>query len=77
MRDQDFQLIGFDKSFPSEYKSDYALFDEESINFLTQKRVVRKVVGLSRNGKSIFKENWTNISPSELILLSELKISIQ
>ena len=70
---RDFALIGFDQIYPSEYKSDYVLFDEKSINYLTHKQLVRKVVNVSKSGNEIFKEIWNIIPKQDSKFLSAIK----
>ncbi len=69
----DFYLIGFESGYPSHFVSHYATFNEESINFLTQKKLKKKVIGLRSDGKERYKETWTKIKVLKVIKLSEIK----
>lgn len=72
-RNADFVLTGFDQAYRSETISKYERLDEESINFLTGRKLTRKVIKTDKNGNDIFSENWKNIRTKKLIRLSEVK----
>lgn len=69
----DFELIGYDAGYRSDFISDYVTFDEESINFLSKRKLEKKVIKVSAEGKESFRETWEDINVSKLIRLSEIK----
>lgn len=76
-QDLDFNLIGYDEGYKSnsisDPISDWVTFDEESINFLSKKKLTREVICADENGKETVKEIWENIEVENLIKLSEIK----
>jgi len=68
-----FKLIGYDEADPSGFDSDYALFDETSVNFLTHKEVVKKVADVTAAGEEVYKETWRTIRFPKLLSLSAIK----
>lgn len=72
-KNSDFELIGYDAAFPSELESEFVVFHQLSINFLTQKKVKRRVVDVDSEGNERFKESWDKISIDALLKLSEIK----
>ena len=48
-------------------------FDEESINFLTKKKVVKEVIKVNAEVEETYKETWRNIIVNKLIQLSEIE----
>ncbi|MGL2966754.1 hypothetical protein [Flavobacterium sp. XGLA_31] len=69
----DFDLIGYDAGYRSSFESDYVTFDETSINFITKKKQIKKVIKVSPNGKESYKETWKSINPGNPIKLSTIK----
>ncbi|MCB9054228.1 MAG: hypothetical protein H6549_00075 [Chitinophagales bacterium] len=69
----DFELIGYDEGYRSNFISDYVTFDEESINFLTKKKVVKEVIKVNAEVEETYKETWRNIIVNKLIQLSEIE----
>ena len=51
---------------------DCVAFDEESINFLSKKKLIKKALKVASDGKERYKETWKNLSVSKLIKLSEI-----
>jgi hypothetical protein len=47
-------------------------FDEESINFLTKKKLTREVIKVDADGKESYKDSWKNIVLIKRIKLSEI-----
>ncbi len=72
-QNSDFQLIGYDSAYRSNFVSDWVTFDEESINFLNKKKLIREVIKTTKDGKEIFKETWKSVVVSKLIKLSSIK----
>jgi hypothetical protein len=72
-QNSDFELIGYDAGYKSNFISEWITFDEESINFLSRKKLIREVINVSSEGTEIYKENWKKISVNRLIKLSEIK----
>jgi hypothetical protein len=68
-----FRLIGYDSADRSSFDSDYALFDETSVNFLTQKEVVKKVANVTAAGMEVYKETWRKIRYPKLLSLTAVK----
>lgn len=68
----DFELIGYDAGFRSNFESDWVIFDQKSINFLSKKKLMKEVIKVSADGKEMFKETSKNITIEELIKLSEI-----
>ncbi len=68
-----FYLIGYDAGYKSNSISDWITFDEESINFLSKKKMIKEIIKVATDGKETFKETWENLSVSRLIKLSEIK----
>lgn len=71
-RNSDFELIGYDAGYRSNFVFDCVTFDEESINFLSKKKLVKKALKVASDGKERYKETWKNLSVSKLIKLSEI-----
>lgn len=69
----DFELIGYDAAYRSNFDSDYVTFDEESINFLSKKKLIKKVIKVNTDGKETYKETWKNLILNRFIKLSEIK----
>ena len=72
-QNSDFELIGYDAGYRSNFVSDWVTFDEKSIIFLSKKKLIKEVIKVSTDGKETFKETWKNITVNELIKLSEIK----
>lgn len=72
-QNSDFQLIGYDNAYRSNFVSDWVTFDEESINFLNKKKLIREVIKTTKDGKEIFKETSKSVAVSKLIKLSSIK----
>jgi hypothetical protein len=72
-QNSDFELIGYDSGDRSSFESDYVTFDETSMNFITKKELVKKVIKVNTDGKEVFKETWKNINISTFIKLSKIK----
>lgn len=66
-------LIGYDHATPSSFESDAALFNEESYNLLTKKKLFREVTQVTRNGKEVYKDSWEKITVKKLLKLSDIK----
>lgn len=73
LRNTDLELIGYDAAYRSNFMSDWPTFDEESINFLSKKKLLKEVIKVDAKGKKTLKETWKNISVNELIKLSEIQ----
>lgn len=69
----DFYLIGYRAGYPSHFVSNFATFNEESINFLTQKKLKKRVIGIHTNGEEKYEEIWIKIKVREAIKLSGIK----
>lgn len=69
----DFELIGYDTAYRSNFDSDYVTFDEESINFLSKKKLIKEVIKVNTDGKETYKETWENLILNGFIKLSEIK----
>mgnify|MGYP000501218230 CR=1 FL=1 len=72
-KNSDFELIGFDSGYKSNFVSDWVTFDEVSINFLSKKKLVKEVIKLNENGNETFKETWGKINVNSLLKLSKIK----
>lgn len=72
-RHTDFELIGYDNAEKSSFVSDGVTFDETSINLLTKKKLIKKVVNVTADGKELYKEVWKNLSVIKRLRLSEIK----
>lgn len=72
-KENDFDLIGFEQSSRSLYESEWVTFDERSINFLTHKMLISKVVGVSKKGNEKHKKTWKDIKPMPIIKLSKVE----
>jgi hypothetical protein len=72
-QNSDFELIGYDVAYKSNFVSDWVTFDEESINFSTKKKLTKQVIKTTAKGKEVFKETWKNITVNERIKLSTIK----
>lgn len=72
-QNSDFELVGYDTGYKSNFDSDWNTFDEESINFLIKRKLVREVIKVDSVGKETYKETWENIIVNKLIKLSEIK----
>lgn len=72
-QNSDFELIGHDAGYRSNFVSDWVTFDEVSINFLSKKKLTKEIIKVSTDGKETFKETWKYISVNGLIKLSEIK----
>lgn len=68
----DFELIGFDRIYKSDFVSELNSFDEVSYNFSTKKKLVKNVIGFDNDGKEKYKETWSKFSIYNLIKLSEI-----
>ena len=71
-RNSDFELIGYDAGYKSSYISDWITFDEESINFLSKKKLTKAVINVDTDGKETYKSTWKDISVKRLTKLSEI-----
>ncbi|TBX69193.1 hypothetical protein EZL74_07380 [Flavobacterium silvisoli] len=69
----DFELIGYDSGDRSSFLSEYVTFDETSINFITRKKLVKKVINVTQDGKEVYKETRQNIKANKLIRLSAIQ----
>lgn len=69
----DFELIGYDAGYRSGFISDYVTFDEESVNFLSKRKLEKKVTKVSAEGKEFFRETWEDIDVHKLIRLSQVR----
>ena len=69
----DFELIGYDSADRSSFASDYALFDETSINFITKKKLLKKVINVDKEGKEVYQETLQDIKANKHIRLSAIK----
>ncbi len=72
-QNSDFELIGYNSGDRSSFESDYVTFDETSVNFMTKKKLVKKVIKVNVDGKEVYKETWENINANTLTKLSEIK----
>lgn len=72
-QNSDFELIGYDAGYRSNFVSDWVTFDEVSINFLSKKKLTKEIIKAATDGKETFKETWKNLSVNGLIKLSEIK----
>ncbi|HEY6143616.1 MAG TPA: hypothetical protein VIV55_09410 [Flavobacterium sp.] len=72
-QNSDFELIGYEAGYKNSFVSDWVTFDEESINFLSEKKLIKEVIKVASDGKETFKETWTNLSVNGLIKLSKIK----
>lgn len=72
-QNSDFELIGYDEGYRSNFDSDWVTFDEESLNFLSKKKLIKEVIKVSSDGKETYKKTWENLSVNKLIKLSEVK----
>ena len=69
----DFELIGYNSGDRSSFESDYVTFDETSVNFMTKKKLVKKVIKVNADGKEVYNETWTNININTFTKLSQIK----
>ena len=67
-QNSDFELIGYDAGYRSNFISDWVTFDEESINFLSKKKLTKEIIKVATDGKATFKETWKNLSVNVLII---------
>ena len=72
-QNSDLRLIGYDAGYRSNFDSDWVTFDEESINFLSKKKLTKEIIKVATDGKETFKETWKKIFINRLIKLSEIK----
>jgi hypothetical protein len=72
-QNSDLELIGYDADYRSNFVSDWVTFDQESINFLNKKKLIKKVIKVATDGKETYKETWKNVVINKLIRLSEIK----
>jgi hypothetical protein len=72
-KNSDFELIGYDAGYRSNFISDWVTFDKKSINFLTKKKLTKEVIKVANDGKETFKETWKNVSVNVFIKLSKIK----
>ena len=72
-QNSDFELIGYDSGDRSSFESDYVTFDETSLNFMTKKKLIKKVIKVNANGEEVYKETWKNINSNVLMKLSKIK----
>lgn len=72
-KNSDFELIGYNAADRNYSIDDWVTFDEISINFLTKKKLIKKVVKVDNNGREIYKEIWRDISYNKSIKLSEVE----
>lgn len=68
-QDSKFKLIGFDNTYGG-----VVIRNETSINFLTKKKLFRENINEDADGgDEVFKETWSKIEISKLLILSEIK----
>jgi hypothetical protein len=72
-RNLDFELIGYDQAEKSSFISDWVTFDEVSINLMTKKKLIKKVISVNTDGKETYRESWKNLSVNGRVRLSEIK----
>lgn len=72
-QNSDFELIGYDAGYRSNFVSDWVIFNEESINFLSKKKLTKEIIKVATDGKETFKETWKDLSIDGHIKLSEIK----
>ena len=72
-QNSDFELIGYDSGDRSSFESNYVTFDETSVNFMTKKKLVKKVIKVNADGKEVYNETWTNINVNTFTKLSQIK----
>lgn len=73
-KNSDLELIGYDAVYPSNITSNWANFDDISVNFLSQKKLTKEVIKVNEeNGEETFKETWEDIIVNRHIKLSEIK----
>ncbi len=68
-----FELIGYDTGYKSETEFECVVFDEESINLLTAKRQIKKVISVDKDCKETYKESWKEIRIIKKIKLQTVK----
>lgn len=71
-QNSDFELIGYDAGYRSNFTSDWVTFDEKSLNFLTKTKLIKEVIHVAEDGKETHKETWEDITVNGLIRLSEI-----
>jgi hypothetical protein len=71
-QNSDFELIGYDESYRSNFVTDVVTFDYVSINFLNKKKLTKEIIKVATDGKETFKETGKNFSINGLIKLSEI-----
>lgn len=72
-QNSDFELIGYDSYSRSNIASDWVTFDQESCNFLTKRKQIRKIIKVNVEGKETYNEMWEKIAVNKLIKLSEIR----
>lgn len=72
-QNSDFELIGYDAGYPSNFISDWVTFDEVSINFLSKKKLTKEIIEVTTEGIETYNEIWENLCVNRLIKLSEIK----
>lgn len=73
IKNTDFELIGFDYYYRSEFASDWITFDYGSINLITKKKLIKEVISVDEDGNENFKETWKRITIKKQIKLSEIQ----
>ena len=71
-QNSDFDLIGYDESYSSQIDSDFVVFDQLSVNFLTKKKVTKKVTHVAANGQEAYNELEQKITATKRVKLSEM-----
>ena len=71
-QNSDFELIGYDCGYRSDFTYEEITFNELSFNFLSKKKLIKTVIAIDENGIK-YKETWKNIMANKLIKLSEIK----
>lgn len=71
--DRDFVLISHKHYYKSEYESDTMIFDETNLDFLTKKKLIKKVKDLNNHGNEIYKKIRKDIKVDSLIKLKDIK----
>jgi hypothetical protein len=72
-RNSDFDLIGYDQAERSSLVSDWVNFDEISINLLTRRKLIKKVIYVTTDGEEKCQEIWKNLSITNPVRLSVIK----
>ncbi|HPS72335.1 MAG TPA: hypothetical protein PLM70_08785 [Bacteroidales bacterium] len=71
-QNSDFELIGYDSGYRSDFTYEEITFNELSFNFLSKKKLIKTVIAIDENGIK-YKETWKNIMVNKLIKLTEIK----